>query len=214
LGTDGAYHYRKSSGSDKKALPGVAYPLGFGSSKGGLPVLCCMPKNLKRVTGRNDLHFITFCCYQRRALLGSVRSRNLVIEILREVRAKYGFALVGYVIMPEHVHLLISEPPSVPPAKVIQVFKQRVSRRMRGKKRACGGQLSLRFPEAVGELRRFWQRRYYDFNVYSRRKLWEKLHYMHANPVEEHLVRYPRDWPWSSWSSYATGEGMLKIDAV
>jgi len=53
-----------------------------------------MPKNLKRITGRNNLHFITFCCYQRRRLLDSVRSRNLVIRILGEIRAKYGFALV------------------------------------------------------------------------------------------------------------------------
>jgi putative transposase len=173
-----------------------------------------MPKNLKRCTGRKDLHFITFCCYQRRALLGSVRTRNLVIEILREVRAKYGFSLVVYVIMPEHVHLLISESPSASPAKVIQVFKQRVSRRMRGKERARTQQLSLRFPETATELRRFWQRRYYDFNVYSRKKLWEKLHYMHANPVEARLVRHPRDWPWSSWSFYATGEGILEIDVV
>lgn len=171
-----------------------------------------MPKNLKRYTGRNDLHFITFCCYQRRALLGSVRSRNLVVEILREVRAKFGFSLVGYVIMPEHVHLLISESPTIPPAKVVQVFKQRVSRRMRSKKRAGNRQLSLRFPETLGELRRFWQRRYYDFNVYSRKKLWEKLQYMHANPVEERLVRHPREWPWSSWSFHAQGEGILEID--
>lgn len=173
-----------------------------------------MPKNLKRITGRNDLHFITFCCYQRRALLGSVRVRNLVVQTLREVRAKYGFALVGYVIMPQHVHMLIGESPSVPPSKVIQVFKQRVSRRMRGKKRAHTQQLSLRFPEPEVELRRFWQRRYYDFNVYSRKKLREKLEYMHANPVEEKLVSHPRDWPWSSWSCYATGKGMLKVDAA
>jgi REP element-mobilizing transposase RayT len=46
-----------------------------------------MPKNLKRVTGHNELHFITFCCYQRRPLLASVKSRNVVAEILREVRA-------------------------------------------------------------------------------------------------------------------------------
>src|SRR6266436_6559933 len=130
-----------------------------------------MPKNLKRYTGRKDLHFITFCCYHRRRLLESVRSRNLVIQILDEVRAKYGFSLVGYVIMPEHVHLLISESPAVPPAKVIQVFKQRVSWRMRDRKRARTRQLSLPFREAPGELRRFWQRRYYDFNVYSRTKL-------------------------------------------
>ncbi len=116
--------------------------------------------------------------------------------------------------MPEHVHLLISESPSVLPAKVVQIFKQRVSRRMRGKKRARTQQLSLPFREAQTGLRRFWQRRYYDFTVYSRQKLWEKLQYMHANPVEEGLVKHPRDWAWSSWSFYAKGEGLVKIDPV
>ena len=173
-----------------------------------------MPKKLKRIIGRGDLHFITFCCYQRRALLGSVRARNLAVEILGQVRAKYGFSLVGCVIMPEHVHLLISESVLIPPAKVIQAFKQRVSRRMRDKKRPDRRQLSLRFPEERSDLRRFWQRRYYDFNVYSRKKLWEKLHYMHANPVEERLARHPREWSWSSWSFYATGKGLLRIDPM
>jgi REP element-mobilizing transposase RayT len=133
---------------------------------------------------------------------------------LREVRSKHGFSLVGFVIMPEHVHLLISEAPGVTPAKVIQVFKQRVSRRMRGKRRTPKNQLALRFREPHGELRRFWQRRYYDFNIYSRKKLWEKLDYMHANPVEKRLVEHPRDWPWSSWSFYATGDGILPIDPL
>jgi putative transposase len=171
-------------------------------------------EELEAPYGHKDLHFITFCCYHRKRLLESVRSRNLVIEVLDEVRAKYGFSLVGYVIMPEHVHLLISESGTVSPAKIVQVFKQRVSRRMRGKKRAKGNQLSLRFPEPRLELRRFWQRRYYDFNIYSRRKLWEKLEYMHANPVAERLVQHPRDWPWGSWSNYATGKGILEVDFV
>ena len=171
-----------------------------------------MPKRLKRLTGQGDLHFITFCCYQRRALLGTVRARNAAVRILREVRARYGLAIVGYVVMPEHVHLLISESPSVKPAKVIQVFKQRLSRKLRGKKRARKGQLALRFPDEDGGLRRFWQRRYYDFNVYSRAKEQEKLHYMHANPVKEKLVQHPGDWPWSSWCYYYRGEGLLKMD--
>ena len=114
--------------------------------------------------------------------------------------------------MPEHVHLLISESASVKPATVIQVFKQRLSRKMRGKKRARKGQLALRFPESDGGLRRFWQRRYYDFNVYSRTKVQEKHHYMHANPVKEKLVEHPGDWPWSSWSYYYRGKGLLKMD--
>ncbi|HKM81715.1 MAG TPA: transposase [Candidatus Acidoferrum sp.] len=173
-----------------------------------------MPNKLRRVTGRGDLHFITFCCYQRRALLGTAQARNLAAQILGEVRAKYGFALFGYVIMPEHVHLLIGESPAASPAKVVQVFKQRVSRRMREKKCLEEPQSGLSFSGEEAELRRFWQRRYYDFNVYTRGKLNEKLDYMHANPVKESLVGHPRDWPWSSWSFYEVGEGLLRMDAV
>jgi putative transposase len=171
-----------------------------------------MPKNLKRYVGRGDLHFITFTCCHRRRLLGTVRARNLAIRILGEVRKRYGFALLGYVVMPEHIHVLIDELPGTPPAKVIQVFKQRVSRQLRGRKRACGSQPTLPFGEDSGSLPRFWQRRYYDFNVYSEKKLREKLDYMHLNPVREKLVAHPRDWLWSSWSFYERGEGLLAMD--
>jgi putative transposase len=78
-----------------------------------------MPKNLRRQVGRKDLHFITFTCYERRALLGSQHAKNVVVEILGQVRARFAFAILGYVIiMPEHVHLLISELPTLAPAKV------------------------------------------------------------------------------------------------
>jgi len=69
-----------------------------------------MPRNLKRHYGRGDLHFITFSCYGRRALLGSARARNLFVKVLGEVRERYGFLLLGYVLMPEYAHLLMSEP--------------------------------------------------------------------------------------------------------
>jgi putative transposase len=97
-----------------------------------------MPRNLKRHYGKGDLHFITFSCFERRPLLGSVRSRNLFLKMLGEVRDAYGFSLVGYVLMPEHVHLLISEPKKGTPSKVVQVLKQRVSRAMRGKRDGAG----------------------------------------------------------------------------
>jgi putative transposase len=136
------------------------------------------------------------------------------VQISGEARDRFRFALVGYVIMPEHVHMLIGESPQVLPAIAVQVFKQRVSLRMRDTRREelmrSPGQLS----EEAGELRRFWQRRYYDFNIHNQAKMMEKLEYMHANPLAEKLVDHPRDWPWSSWSYYATGEGLLKMDTV
>ena len=59
----------------------------------------------------------------------------------------------------------------------------------------------------------FWMRRFYDFNVWTGKKLTEKLHYRHLNPVNRNLVAHPKDWPWSSWSYYATGEkGLIGID--
>ena len=67
---------------------------------------------------------------------------------------------------------------------------------------------------AAEEAHAFWQRRFYDFNLWSEKKLGEKLIYMHRNPVERKLVQHPKDWPWSSWSFYAQGEGMIRIDVL
>ena len=64
-----------------------------------------MPKHLKRYYGKGDLHFITFSCFRRLALLGTVRARNVSVRALREVRKKFGMAVVGYVVMPEHVRI-------------------------------------------------------------------------------------------------------------
>jgi len=174
-----------------------------------------MAHKLIRHYGRGHLHFITFTCYRRLPLLRSVRARNIFAQILGETRDRYGFSLVGYVIMPEHIHLLISEPARGTPSTVIQVLKQRVSRRLRRKKRAPVTQLNLIFAHDDDLLPRFWQRRFYDFNVWSLKKRVEKLHYMHMNPLKRKLVVHPKDWPWSSFSFYANpNHGLIRIDPI
>jgi len=89
-----------------------------------------MPKNLKRYYGRGDLHFLTFSCYRRLPGLGTAKTRNEFLLALDEVRTKYGFALVGYVVMPEHVHLLLSEPERSNLAVALQMLKQIVSHKL------------------------------------------------------------------------------------
>jgi putative transposase len=91
-----------------------------------------MPKNLNRYYGRGELHFVTFSCYRRLPLLATACARNLFVKELDEVRHEYNFLLVGYVLMPNHVHLLISEPTKCPPSSALQMLKQRVSRKKRG----------------------------------------------------------------------------------
>jgi putative transposase len=119
------------------------------------------------------------------------------------------------VVMPEHVHLLIGEPSKGDPSKVLQVLKQKVSRSLRGKRISWSGQLRSSFAGGISESRAFWQRRFYDFNVWSEKKLREKFVYMHANPVRRKLVTHPKDWPWRSWSHYAKGgRGLIAIDSL
>ena len=171
-----------------------------------------MAHKLIRHYGHGHPHFITFTCFRRLPLPRSIRARNAFVQILGETRDRYGFSLVGYVVMPEHIHLLISEPAKGTPSTVIQVLKQRVSRRLRRKKRKPAGQFNLAFANNEEALPRYWQRRFYDFNVWSLTKKVEKLHYMHSNPVRGRLVEHPGDWLWSSWCFYYRGEGMLKMD--
>jgi putative transposase len=173
-----------------------------------------MPKNLKRYYGLGHLHFITFSCYRRLPLLGTSRSRNAFVCALDQVRSKFGLALVGYVVMPEHVHLLVGEPKRGNPSAVIHSLKLRISKRMRRqRRRRTEAQKSFPFHGLAAP--RFWQRRFYDFNVWSAKKRREKLEYMHCNPVTRGLVKDPKDWVWSSYASYSRrGTALVPIDSV
>jgi len=168
-----------------------------------------------RIYERGHLHFVTFSCYQRRALLASVPARNIFVQVLDTVRDRHGFALVGYVVMPEHVHLLIGEPRRGSPSTVLQILKQSVSRRLSQNRQALKRQTEVHFEDHTELLPRFWQRRFYDFNVWSLKKRIEKLDYMHLNPTKRGLVAHPRDWPWSSFSFYAKStQPLIRIDPV
>jgi putative transposase len=175
-----------------------------------------MTEGLERYYGRGHLHFITFSCYRRLPFLHAVGAKELFVKELSRVRREYEFALVGYVLMPEHVHLLLSEPAKGNPSTVLQMLKQRVSRKLRKK-------ITDRYPakvclpavEIAEDYPQFWQTRFYDFNVYSDSKKREKLDYMHCNPVTRELVRRPQDWPWSSYLFYENGEdGLISIDSI
>ncbi len=97
--------------------------------------------------------------------------------------------------MPEHVHLLLSEPQRETLAVALKSLKQGVSRRL------------------IGNAEHFWQKRYYDFNVRSYRQFVEKLRYIHRNPVARGLCERPEDWEWSSFLQWATGcEGRVEIE--
>src|SRR2546423_15100214 len=121
-----------------------------------------MPRGLKRYYGQGDLHFVTFGCYRRLRLLGARRARSAFVKELGSVRGKYGFRLLGYVVMPEHVHLLISEPRKGTPSTVLQMLKQRMARKLRRRmKIARSGQLGFGFAGEEKKPRASCQGRFY-----------------------------------------------------
>ena len=87
-----------------------------------------MPSRLKRIYGFRDLHFITCSCYRRQPLLGAKHTRDVFLRIFEQVRRKYKFEVVDYVVMPEHFHILIGEPEKENPSSVLQTLKQTVAR--------------------------------------------------------------------------------------
>jgi putative transposase len=168
-----------------------------------------MPRNLKRYQNTGELHFITFSCYQRLPLLRKPGRRQVFLRCLEAARRRFDFVVVGYVVMPEHVHLLVSEPERGTLASAIQVLKQNSSRLSRRRKNPAQQELfgSAEMPGAL------WQKRYYDFNVRTAKKRIEKLKYMHRNPVKRGLCDTPEDWKWSSYRDYAFDEiGTVRIN--
>ena len=178
-----------------------------------------MPWGLTRFHHSRQSHFVTFCCYHRRPLFTTDASRRFFELALERVRHSFRLQVYGYVVMPEHVHLLLSEPqqeggPFKPGfglsgdvyllsepqqdtlADALKSLKQGVSRRL------------------IGDAEHFWQKRYYDFNIRNYAQFVEKLRYIHRNPVKAGLCERPEDWAWSSFRHYATGcEGRVEIES-
>jgi putative transposase len=155
-----------------------------------------MPWGLERFHHSGQSHFVTFCCYHRHPLL-AVDSCKTVFELaLERVRRNFRLRVYEYVVMPEHVHLLVSEPERQTLAEALKSLKQGVSRRL------------------IGNAEHFWQKRYYDHNVRNYAKFVEKLRYIHRNPVKRGLCQRPEDWEFSSFRHYATGyEGRVEIES-
>jgi putative transposase len=155
-----------------------------------------MPWGLYRFQQSHCFHFITFSCYRRQPLLDTPRAMHVFERSLEQTRRKYGLYIIGYVVMPEHVHLLLTEPEQSTLAAALQALKQSVSQKL------------------IGYHGHFWQVRYYDFNIFSIAKRIEKLKYIHRNPVKRRLVEKPEDWPWSSYRHYALDEtGTVSIES-
>ncbi len=139
-------------------------------------------------------HFVTFSCYRRRRLLDHDRTKKVVLGVLNSQLSRQDGRYVGFVVMPDHVHALVWFPKPDQISHFMKQWKQRSSIQI---KRLIRSHM-VRYAGTIELTEPVWQAGFYDFNLFTGRKVEEKLTYMHRNPVRAGLVGKPEDWPWNS----------------
>ncbi len=176
-------------------------------------------KTCKRQDVPGDAHSLTFSCYRRQAFLSRDRSRRWFVEALSAARQEHKFDLWAYVVMPEHVHLLIfPRDDHYSMSGILLDIKRPVARKaVRYVKAHAPAFLDqMRDQQPNGVVRhRFWQRGGgYDRNLIDAKTIHNTMAYIHANPVRRGLVESAEDWSWSSAGFYSDRQVCpLKPDA-
>jgi putative transposase len=177
----------------------------------------------KRVRGYNEpghAHEFTFSCFRRLPLLNRDRTRRWFLEALDSARRRRNLALWAYVVMPEHVHVIVYPRDATFQVGLIRTaLKEPVQRKALAflRRPAPAFLERLRDEQPKGQVhRRFWQRGGgYDRNVTDPETLRTMIEYIHNNPVRRGLVSCAADWPWSSARFYeGAGDVPLAMDPL
>jgi putative transposase len=164
-------------------------------------------KRVKHLDLPGHAHELTFSCYGRLPLLNTNRVRPMLSHAIDQAALRHHFRLVGFVFMPEHVHLIVyPERPDCRVSSFLYALKcphaHRVRKDMETHADPWLPRLIVR--ERPGKQAfRFWQEGSgYDRNLTDPDTLRAALDYAHANPVRRGLCAEPGGWKWSSWHHY------------
>jgi putative transposase len=180
------------------------------------------PHHRKRCKSYNEpghAHELTFSCFRRLPLLSRDRTRHWFLEGLDKARRSQNLFVWAYVLMPEHVHVLVwPREPDYEVRLIRTALKVPVQRKALAYLRLHAPEFlpRLRDEQPNGEVHyRFWQRGGgYDRNVTDPETVRSMIEYIHNNPVRRGLVRQATDWPWSSARFYAGQEAILAMDSL
>jgi putative transposase len=172
-------------------------------------------KNLPKFNDNSYAHFVTTRTYENRPYFKNEEFSNILLKEIRFYSEKYGFDVLGWVIMPDHVHMLLwwdkEGNPALIISKIMQGIKAGTAMRIVELLKSRGLEQVLQATQedvAVSKSHKrnlkyhLWQPGFYDFNVHNENKLLEKLNYMHNNPVKAGLTLSPADYRWSSYREY------------
>jgi len=155
---------------------------------------------------QNLVHYVTAVTYQRVPVFKSGEACALFVEALAETRLKDPFKLIGYVVMPDHFHLL-ANPLGLNITTVVGKLKGRsaskILKRLR-KEEQMETLRRLELPRALasGQTHALWLQDFSSINIWSHKFIRQKLNYIHLNPVRAGLCDHPAKWKWSSYHAY------------
>jgi putative transposase len=172
---------------------------------------------MKKFNLVDDIHFVTFKTYKNQSYFKDNKCCQLFLENLDKLRFKFNFKIFAFCIMPDHVHLLIY--PRVAANsfaaqdqatnEFVATQKQNISFLIKNIKGVSARKIN-KYLKRSGA---FWQRDFYDFNIYSNKKFQEKLDYIHTNPLKAGLVKDISLYKYCSWRNYELNDqAIFKID--
>ena len=173
--------------------------------------------NLKHFDGFGTIRFVTFSCHKRLPLLVDEKDILIFLNYLSEIKDKYEIKLFSYVIMPEHIHLVMLPKDTDKLGLIIGKLKSLSAREILGRWQSINHSIlgDLRVLRDGMSKHAFWQKRCFDFNCRTRESAIEKINYCHKNPVTRGLVKNPEDWRWSSYKWYLNKKpGIIEIDIL
>ena len=176
---------------------------------------------IKKYNLENQIHFITGNVYKKIKLFEQYPvCAEMLLKSLDFYRTKLNYKLLAYVVMPEHYHFIIFPSSEATISKIMMVVKGFTAKSIVNflKQENPGYLLSFKVPESrIKRLKdsvyQIFQKDNYDFNIHSENKLFEKLNYIHYNPVKRGLVTEPEQYIYSSAKDYKNcNGGIINID--
>ena len=172
---------------------------------------------LRHYDGDGRAHFVTFGTFKKFPLITNNENRKTIIDAIISMREKYGFRLLGYVLMPEHIHLVIVPADGTKLGRIIGEIKRESAVKILDKFKRLNSPILSKLEVTRNGIKKhaFWQRRCYDHNCRTPESVWKAIDYCHNNPMKRGLVNKPSSWIWSSYRFYHGKNGVvLKIDSA
>jgi putative transposase len=156
------------------------------------------------------LHYVTGCSVDRIPLFTEERCCLEFLSIIAEKRLEWPFKLIAYVLMPDHFHLIVN-PQDGRIRELARELKGLSSHRIARMSTNWG--FLREHPDPDGRIHQVWQESFKAFPLWSEWMIWQKINYIHANPVKARLVKSAKDYRWSSFRAmYMNATEPIEID--